>query len=78
MEERHALSKSQARALRLIKEKYDYALVTEMNAALLDIADELGLSEDVRSEKIGIKVASDLSAIIIIKPDVAPAKEVEP
>ena len=72
MEQTQKLTKSQAGFLRSIKTRHDEALKTEMSAALLDIIEEVGLADDVRAGKVGIKVAPDLGNIIVVRPDGPP------
>jgi len=69
MEQTQKLTKSHARLLRSIKARHDQALSAEMSAALMDIAEEGGLAEDVASGKVGIRVAPDLGSIVIVRPD---------
>jgi len=75
MEQIQKLTKIQAALLRSIKSRHDQARNAEMSLALMDIAEEVGLLEEVRAGTVGIQVTPDLSSLVIIRPDESPEVE---
>ena len=69
MERIQKLTKIQAALLRSIKLRHDMALNAEMGRVLMDIAEEVGLLEEVKAGTVGIQVTPDLSSLVIIRPD---------
>ena len=69
METNLKLTKTQAGFLRSIKARHDMAVNAEMSQALMDIAEEAGLAEDVKDGKVLIRVTPDLGSIIVVRPD---------
>ena len=78
MEQIQKLTKIQAALLRSIKARHDMALNAEMGQVLMDIAEEVGLLEDVKAGNVGIRVMPDLSSVVIIRPDEPTEKRKEP
>ena len=74
MIETKKLTKSQQGFLAAIRLKHNSAFQQEINRATVDVIEELGLSDLVKTKGATLQLAADYSAITVIKPDAPKAK----